>query len=168
MNCSPPGSSVHGIFQTRILEWASISFSRGSFQPRDQTHISFLSCSCRRILTTEPPGKLPPNWSIFLPKDRKRNREREEGGQERRKEKKKRGRKEKIYLFVHWFLNNISSASFYISTHVSFPSLLDFLSSIHSCIQVSAKPLLTVWLKLFCQLSDPILDSLTDFFDSYF
>ena len=35
MNCSPPGSSVHGIFQARILEWADTSSSRGSSQPRD-------------------------------------------------------------------------------------------------------------------------------------
>ena len=35
MDCSPLGSSVHGIFQARILEWVAISFSRGSFQPRD-------------------------------------------------------------------------------------------------------------------------------------
>ena len=35
VECSPPGSSVHGIFQARILEWVAISFSRGSFQPRD-------------------------------------------------------------------------------------------------------------------------------------
>ena len=165
MDHSLPGSSVHGIFQARILEGLPCP------PPGDLSNPGIKPISpalAGRFFTTEPPGKLPPNWSIFLPKDRKRNRKREEGGQERRKEKKKRGRKEKIYLFVHWFLNNISSASFYISTHVSFPSLLDFLSSIHSCIQVSAKPLLTVWLKLFCQLSDPILDSLTDFFDSFF
>jgi len=35
MDCSPPGCSVSGIFQTRILEWVAISFSRGSSQPRD-------------------------------------------------------------------------------------------------------------------------------------
>ena len=35
MDCSPPGSSVHGILQARILEWVAISFSRGSSQPRD-------------------------------------------------------------------------------------------------------------------------------------
>ena len=34
---SPPGSSIHGILQARILEWVAISFSRGSSQPRDQT-----------------------------------------------------------------------------------------------------------------------------------
>ena len=35
MDCSLPGSSVHGIFQARILEWVAISFSMGSFQPKD-------------------------------------------------------------------------------------------------------------------------------------
>ena len=37
MDCSPPGSSVHEIFQARILEWVDISFSRRSSQPRDRT-----------------------------------------------------------------------------------------------------------------------------------
>ena len=40
MDCSPPGSSVHGILQARILEWVAISFSRGSSQARDQTQVS--------------------------------------------------------------------------------------------------------------------------------
>ena len=40
MDCSLPGSSVHGIFQARILEWVAISSSRGSSQLRDQTHVS--------------------------------------------------------------------------------------------------------------------------------
>ena len=35
VDCSPPGSSVHGISQARVLEWVAISFSRGSSQPRD-------------------------------------------------------------------------------------------------------------------------------------
>ena len=47
MDSSPPGSSVHGIFQAGILEWAVISFSKRSFWPRDQTHISWV---CRWIL----------------------------------------------------------------------------------------------------------------------
>ena len=38
MDCSPPGSSVRGISHARILDWVAISFSRGSSQPRDQTH----------------------------------------------------------------------------------------------------------------------------------
>ena len=37
MDYSLPGSSVHGIFQARVLEWVAISFSRGSSQPRDRT-----------------------------------------------------------------------------------------------------------------------------------
>ena len=45
--CGPPGSSVHGILQARILEWVAISFSRGSFRPRDWTRIS---CIGRRVL----------------------------------------------------------------------------------------------------------------------
>ena len=45
MNCSLPGSSVHGILQARILEWVAISSSRGSFPPRNPTHVSCLT-SC--------------------------------------------------------------------------------------------------------------------------
>ena len=37
MDCSPPGSSVHGILQARILEWIAIPFSKGSSQPRDRS-----------------------------------------------------------------------------------------------------------------------------------
>ena len=40
MDCCPPGSSVHGILQARILEWVAIPFSRGSSQPREQNCIS--------------------------------------------------------------------------------------------------------------------------------
>ena len=43
MDCSLPGSSAHGILQARILEWVVISFSRGSFQPKDQTRISYIA-----------------------------------------------------------------------------------------------------------------------------
>ena len=39
-DCSLPGSSVHGIFQARVLEWVAISFSRGSSWPRDWTQVS--------------------------------------------------------------------------------------------------------------------------------
>ena len=49
MDCSPPGSSVHGVLQARILEWISISFSRGSSQPGDQTHVSHVSRICRWV-----------------------------------------------------------------------------------------------------------------------
>ena len=40
MDCSLPGSSVHGISQARILEWVAISFSRGFSRPRDRTQVS--------------------------------------------------------------------------------------------------------------------------------
>ena len=53
MDCSPPGSSVHGISQSTILEWVTIS-SRGSSWPRDWTHVS---CTDRGILYHQPPGK---------------------------------------------------------------------------------------------------------------
>ena len=42
MDCSLPGSSLHGIFQARILEWVATSFSRGSSQPRDWTQVSHI------------------------------------------------------------------------------------------------------------------------------
>ena len=41
LDCSPPGSSVHGISQARILQWVAISFSRGSSWPKDQTQVSY-------------------------------------------------------------------------------------------------------------------------------
>ena len=40
VGCNPPGFSVHGILQARILEWVTISFSRGSSRPRDRTSVS--------------------------------------------------------------------------------------------------------------------------------
>ena len=43
MDCSLPGSSVHGILQARILEWVAIPSSRGSSQPRDQTQVSCIA-----------------------------------------------------------------------------------------------------------------------------
>ena len=41
IDCSPPGSSVHGILQARILEWVAIPSYRGSSQPRDRTLVSY-------------------------------------------------------------------------------------------------------------------------------
>jgi len=71
MDCSSPGSSVHGILQARILEWVVIPFSRGSSQPRDQDQVS---CTAGRFLPPEPPEKSnvvvcvcqsqPPNLSL--------------------------------------------------------------------------------------------------------
>ena len=50
MDCSLPGSSVHGIFQARILEWVAISSSKGSSWSRDGTHVFCISCTGRPIL----------------------------------------------------------------------------------------------------------------------
>ena len=54
MDCSPPGSSVHGISQARILKWVAISFSRGSSLPRDRTHVSGIAGG---FFTAKLPGK---------------------------------------------------------------------------------------------------------------
>ena len=50
MDCSPPGSSVHGFLQARILEWVAMPSCRGSSQPRDWTHVSYISCTGRWVL----------------------------------------------------------------------------------------------------------------------
>ena len=54
MDCSLPGSSLHGILQARVLEWVAISFSRGSSRPRDRTGFPAFQVDA---LTSEPPGK---------------------------------------------------------------------------------------------------------------
>jgi len=54
MDCSPPGSSVLGILQARMLEWVAIPFSRGSAQPTNQT---WFSCIAADSLPSEPLGK---------------------------------------------------------------------------------------------------------------
>ena len=68
MDCSPPGCSTHWIFQARVLEWVAISFSRRSSQPRDQTHVSRVSCTGQQILyhwaTWEAPVMLLINGNI--------------------------------------------------------------------------------------------------------
>ena len=64
VDCSLLGSSVHGILQARILEWVAIPFSRGSYQPRNRTHISCVSSFGRHILyhgaTWEAPSQREP------------------------------------------------------------------------------------------------------------
>ena len=57
MHCSPPGSSVHGIFLAQILEWVAMSSCKESSWPRDQTCVSWDSCTAGRFFTAEPPGK---------------------------------------------------------------------------------------------------------------
>ena len=50
MDCSLPSSSVHGILQERILEWVGMFSFRGSSGHRDQTCISYISCTGRWVL----------------------------------------------------------------------------------------------------------------------
>ena len=67
MDCRPPGSSVHGILQARILEWVDVPFSRGSFQPRDRTKAS---CIAGGFLTVwamrEPHMCVSPSLYIYI------------------------------------------------------------------------------------------------------
>ena len=55
-DCSPPGSSVHGILQARRLEWVAIPFSRGSSPPRGRTQVS---CIAGRFFTVWAPREAP-------------------------------------------------------------------------------------------------------------
>ena len=70
-DCSPPGSSVHRIFQGRILKWVAISFSRGSSCVRDQTHFFCVSYIGKQVLTMVPPwnpiavGQIHWTWTSF-------------------------------------------------------------------------------------------------------
>ena len=50
VDCSPPGSSLHGILQARILAWIAVPSSRGSSWPRDRTRASRVSCIGRQVL----------------------------------------------------------------------------------------------------------------------
>ena len=62
MNCSLPGSSVHGIFQARILELVAISYSRGSSWPRDRTGLLCLLHWQENSLPLVPPRKPLRSW----------------------------------------------------------------------------------------------------------
>ena len=66
MDCSPPGSSVHGILQARILEWVAMPFSRGSSWPRDRTHVSYVSCTGKWIFTTSATWEAQLIFSVVL------------------------------------------------------------------------------------------------------
>ena len=70
MDCGLPGTSVCGIFQARILEWVALSSSRGSSQPRDWTHVSWVFCIGSGFFTTVPLAKpnshSPFSWLLGL------------------------------------------------------------------------------------------------------
>ena len=57
VDCSPPGFSIYGILQARILVWVAMPWISESSQPRDQTRVS---CPANKLFTTEPPGKFTP------------------------------------------------------------------------------------------------------------
>ena len=71
MDCGPRGSSVHGIFQARVVEWVAISFSRESSWPRNWTQVSGI---VGRPLPSEPPVKPPlsnqNNMVVYYDKNR--------------------------------------------------------------------------------------------------
>ena len=69
MDCITPGSSVHGIFQARILEWVAISSSRGSSQPRDRTQVSCVSCIAGKFVTYCVIGEAPSMLFVLLQKE---------------------------------------------------------------------------------------------------
>ena len=57
MDCSPPGSSVHGMLHSRILEWVVRPYFKGSSWPRDRTYIPCVTCIAGGCFTAEPLGK---------------------------------------------------------------------------------------------------------------
>ena len=80
MDCSLPGSSVHGIFQAIVLEWAAISFYRGSFQSRDWTQVSrivdrrftvWATREIRRHPKSPPKGQYEPRLIVTVNKNLK-------------------------------------------------------------------------------------------------
>ena len=69
VECSPPGSSVHGIRQARILEWVAISFSRGSAQPRDRTQVSHIAGRRFNLWATREalrPAEITPKTDVLF------------------------------------------------------------------------------------------------------
>ena len=65
MDCSPPGSSVHGILQARILKWVAMFSSRGSSQPRDRPRVYCVSCIVRQM-DSLPQNLLTSPWNKLL------------------------------------------------------------------------------------------------------
>ena len=66
MDCSPPGSSVHGILQARRLKWVGIPFSRGSSWPRDQTRVSCIAGRFFTIWVTREARREGLQMSLYL------------------------------------------------------------------------------------------------------
>ena len=81
VDCSLPGSSVHGISQARILEWVAVSFLRAAFRPRDRTRVSYVYlpwqvgsyCSCSKFSSLHAGHlmQIPPRHPSPCPKGKK-------------------------------------------------------------------------------------------------
>ena len=102
MDCSPPGSSAHGIFQARVLERVATSFSRRSSRPRDWTWVSRIVGRCFTLWATRE----VPNWSGGRDQIYTREKEMQEGKvvvwggftkSWRKKRSKRQGGQGKIY-----------------------------------------------------------------------
>ena len=63
MDCSLPGSSIHGILQARILEWVPMPFPGESSQPRDRTHVSYVSWQAGSLPLASPGKPIKDKWS---------------------------------------------------------------------------------------------------------
>ena len=71
MDCSPLGSSVHGILQARILEWVALPSSRGSSRPRDQSCVSCVSRIAGRFFTHKATWEAVKNNAASLEEERR-------------------------------------------------------------------------------------------------
>ena len=67
MDCSLPGSSLHGILQARVLEWVAISFSRGSSWPRDRTWVSHIPGRRFNLWATRKAPNVEYLLNVFFP-----------------------------------------------------------------------------------------------------
>ena len=121
MDYSPPGSSVHGILQARILEWVAISFSRGSSQPRDQTGISCIVDSFFTIWTTGEAFKITIMRKIWFPYEISTSRE---------------WKREHFLFEKSYYWNWVGLCRAFLGTHNSF----FFFMSPTSCLASQAFP----------------------------
>ena len=80
VDCSPPGSSIHGNFQARILEWVAIPSSRGSSQPRDQTQVFCIAKGFFTIWAI--------NYTLILKKQKQKNKRKQNKQTNKQKNKK--------------------------------------------------------------------------------
>ena len=69
VDCSLQGSSVHGIFQARVLEWVAISFSSGSSRPRDRTQVSCIAGRRFTIWATREALSLSKLWELVMDRE---------------------------------------------------------------------------------------------------